>query len=187
MTRNETTTGGADPARPEEGGVRFADLPVADGAYLRKRLRPSRRTFLSSVLGAGAAVGLGSLFLVNRATDSAQAAYWQDWTSTNTGPCHPVTGYARNHTEQGIMCGPSPMCTSRSCCWKYRNGAGNRVGWHKNAPGSSGWYTHRPDDCFQGTYDSWHWKFSDGNTYRCSDGWTCNSSGCSKSICPWAV
>ena len=184
MTDTSATTTGATT------GVTFADLPVVDTGHLRKRLRPrpSRRTFMGSVLGAGAAVGLGSLFLVNRAADSAQAAYWQDWTSTNTGPCDPVTGYARGHTENGIMCGPSPMCTSRSCCWKYRNGAGNLVGWHKNAPGSTGFYTHRPDNCWSGTYDSWHWKFSDGNTYRCSDGWTCSASGaCSKSICPWAI
>lgn len=167
--------------------VTFAELPVADASHLRKRLRPkpSRRTFMGSVLGAGTAVGLGSLFLLNQAADTAQAAYWQDWTDTSTGPC---ATYAKDHTENGIQCGPSPMCTTRSCCWKYRNGAGNLVGWHKNAPGSTGYYMHRPDQCWNGTYDSWHWKFSDGYTYRCSDGWTCSSSGaCSKSICPWAL
>lgn len=179
-------------SRPEgaAASVSFADLPVADEQRLRRRLRPrpTRRRFVGTLLAGGAAVGLTSLALVNRAAESAQAAYFQDWTSTTTGPCHPTTGYARNHTENGIQCGPSPMCQSRSCCWKYRSGAGNVVGWHKNAPGSSGYYLHRPDECLQGTYDSWHWSFSDGNTYRCSDGWTCSASGsCSKSICPWVV
>ena len=175
---------------PEQRTISFDDLPEADPQRLRKRLRPrpSRRRFMGTVLAGGAAVGLTSLAMVNRAADSAQAAYWQDWTSTSTGPCDPVTGYARNHTENGIKCGPSPMCTTQSCCWKYRSGAGNLVGWHKSAPGSTGYYLHRPDACYQGTYDSWHWKFSDGKTYRCSDGWTCSASGsCSKSICPWAV
>lgn len=167
--------------------VSFADLPVSDPGHLRQRLRPrpSRRTFLGSVLGAGTAVGLGSLFLVNRAADTAQAAYWQDWTGTTTGPC---ATYALEHTENGIQCGVSQMCLSLACCWKYRNGAGNVVGWHKSAPGSAGYYVHRPDECWNGTYDSWHWKFSDGFTYRCSDGWTCSTSGsCFKSICPWVV
>lgn len=171
----------------EQTTVRFEDLPEADDARLRARLRPrpNRRTFMGSVLGAGATVGLASLFLVNKGVEKAQAAYWQDWTDTVNGPC---ATYARDHTEQGIQCGPSPMCTGLACCWKYRNGAGNLVGWHKNAPGSAGYYLHRPDDCWSGTYDSWHWKFSDGHTYRCSDGWTCSPSGsCSKSICPWVV
>ncbi|GGK58119.1 hypothetical protein [Ornithinimicrobium pekingense] len=172
---------------PAATPVRFADLPVADAGHLRRRLRPrpTRRTFLGSVLGAGTAVGLGSLFLLNRAAETARAAYWLDWTSTTTGPC---ASYARDHTENGIQCGVSQMCLTLSCCWKYRNGAGNVVGWHKNAPGSAGYYVHRPDECWNGTYDSWHWRFSDGRTYRCSDGWTCSPSGsCFKSICPWVV
>jgi hypothetical protein len=170
-----------------EGPIRFADLPAADEHRLRARLRPrpSRRTFVGSVLGGGAAIGLASLALVNRAADTARAAYWQDWTNTSTGPC---ATYARDHTERGIQCGPSPMCRNQRCCWKYRNGAGNIVGWHKHAPGSAGYYLHRPDDCWNSTYDSWHWRFSDGNTWRCSDGWTCSPGGsCSKSICPWVV
>ncbi|AXH97180.1 hypothetical protein [Ornithinimicrobium avium] len=174
---------------PTPAPVSFADLPVSDPGHLRKRLRPrptTRRAFVGWALGAGTAVGLGSLALVNRAADRAQAAaYWQDWTGTSTGPC---ADYARDHTETGIQCGVSQMCLTLSCCWKYRNGAGNRVGWHKSAPGAAGYYLHRPDDCWAGTYDSWHWKFSDGNTYRCSDGWTCSADGaCFKSICPWVV
>lgn len=167
--------------------IRFDDLPEADPARLRDRLRdrPSRRGFLTRVLGAGTVVGLGSLALVNRGTDRAEAAFFQDWTDTASGPC--IT-YARDHTENGIQCGPSAMCLSdQGCCWKYRSGAGNLVAWHKRGPGIGRYYTHRPDDCWQGVYDSWHWKFSDGRTWRCSDGWTCAGGSCVKTICPWAV
>ncbi|WP_143553977.1 twin-arginine translocation signal domain-containing protein [Serinicoccus sp. CUA-874] len=47
---------------------RFDDLPEADTGRLRDRLRerPSRRGFIARVLGAGTAVGVGSLALVNR-------------------------------------------------------------------------------------------------------------------------
>lgn len=169
-------------------GTRFEDLPESDVSRVRERLRPrpSRRGFLGGVLGLGAAVGLGSLALVNRAADTAQAVYWRDWTNTATGPC---ATYARDHTENGIQCGPSPMCTSLDCCWPYESGAGNRVGWHKLGPArNGGYFLHRPGECWTGTYDSWHWKFSDGYTYRCSDGFRCSASGsCSRTICPWAM
>lgn len=166
--------------------IRFDDLPEADTARLRERLRdrPDRRGFLGRVLGAGAVVGLGSLALVNRGTERAEAAYFQDWTDTANGPC---ATYARDHTERGIQCGPSPMCRDQACCWRYRSGAGNLVAWHKHAPGIGRYYLHRPDDCWAGGYDSWHWKFSDGNTWRCSDGWTCSGGSCVATICPWIV
>ncbi|WP_281964932.1 hypothetical protein [Serinicoccus marinus] len=169
--------------------MRFEDLPEADTGRLRDRLRerPSRRGFIARVLGAGTAVGVGSLALVNRGGTrvKAQAAYFLDYTDTSTGPC---ATYARDHTENGIQCGPSPMCTSQACCWRYRSGAGNVVAWHKNGPGIDRYYVHRPDDCWGGVYDSWNWKFSDGRTWRCSDGWTCSGSGsCMATICPWAI
>lgn len=169
--------------------LRFDDLPVVDQDRIRSRfrIRPTRRGLLKGAVYGGIGTALAALGAVNLGAGRAEAAYFQDWTNHTTGPCGPG-GYASGHTEAGLKCGPSAMCTDLACCWRYRNGAGNLVGWHKNAPGSTGYYTHRPDDCWQGTYDSWQWKFSDGNTYRCSDGWTCSASGaCSKSICPWAV
>ncbi|MCE0486117.1 hypothetical protein [Ornithinimicrobium sediminis] len=165
----------------------YDDLPAADTGHLQSRLRHpvSRRGVLRTAWLGGVGLAFGAFALVNRGVSSAGAAYFQDWTSTTTGPC---ATYAAGHTEEGIQCGPSAMCLDRQCCWRYHHGAGNRVGWHKEAPGRGGtYYLHRPDACYQSTYDSWHWKFSDGNTYRCSDGWTCSSAGCYRSICPWVV
>ncbi len=172
--------------------LRFEDLPEADPADLRARLVAtprSRRSFFASAFGVGVGVALGGFAMINTGTEKARASgYFNDWTNTSAGPCAPG-GYASGHTEAGIKCGPSTPCYDESCCWKYHDGAGNRVGWHKHAPGAGRTYfTHRPDDCYSGTYDSWHWRFSDGHTYRCSDGWVCQTSGgCYRSICPWAV
>ncbi|WP_114201792.1 hypothetical protein [Janibacter anophelis] len=172
--------------------IRFDDLPEADQGLLRSRLVAvprTRRGVLRTVLGAGSAVALGTFTLINNGAQRAAAAtYFNDWTSTSSGPCG-AGGYASGHTEAGATCGPSTPCYDRTCCWKYHNGAGNRVGWHTQGPGrGSRYYTHRPDACYAGTYDSWHWRFSDGRTYRCSDGWTCSTTGgCYRSICPWAV
>ncbi|WP_370891867.1 hypothetical protein [Janibacter sp. GXQ6167] len=170
--------------------TRFTDLPEVDPQHIRERMMParaSRRGLIRGVLGAGAVAALGGLSLVNSSSEKAYAAYFEDWTNTKTGPCAPG-GYASGHTERGWKCGPSTPCYNLSCCWRYRSGAGNRVGWHKQGPGLKGYFLHRPDACWAGKYDSWHWRFSDGKTYRCSDGWTCSSSGsCFRSICPWAV
>ncbi|MBA2695502.1 MAG: hypothetical protein ACR2FV_16595 [Ornithinimicrobium sp.] len=165
----------------------YDDLPTAPKEHLRARLQApaSRRGLLRGAVLGGIGLALGTFTLINRGAERASAAYFLDYTDTSSGPCD---SYASGHTENGIQCGPSTMCRDRSCCWRYHNGAGNRIGWHKLAPGrGSAYYLHRPDACYQSRYDSWHWKFSDGNTYRCSDGWTCSSAGCYKSICPWVV
>lgn len=172
---------------PHDAPVRFEDLPVVDPERIRSRFRPrpTRRGLLKGAFYGGAAAALGAFGLVNHAAGRAEAAYFQDYVDHTSGPCGPG-GYASNHTEQGLKCGPSAMCTDLSCCWRYRNGAGNLAGWHKSAPGRNGYFLFRPDACWTGTYDSWRWKFSDGVVYRCSDGWTCSPSGsCFKSICPW--
>lgn len=166
----------------------FADVPVADQRALRARLattpRP-RRAALRAAGGAGLAAAFGGLGLVNRLADKAHAAYFSDYTDETSGPCD---SYASGHTESGLKCGPSAMCTDYSCCWKYRDGAGNQVGWHRWAPSPGGYYLHRPDQCWAGSYDSWQWSFSDGHVYRCSDGYTCSDGGsCLRTICPWAV
>ncbi len=165
----------------------FEDLPTSPKQHLRARLQApaSRRGLLRGAVLGGIGVAFGTFTLINRGASIASAAYFQDYTDTSSGPCDT---YASGHTENGIQCGPSTMCRDRSCCWSYHHGAGNRVGWHKLAPGRNGtYYLHRPDACYQSRYDSWHWKFSDGNTYRCSDGFTCSSAGCYKTICPWVV
>lgn len=168
-------------------GLTFDDLPVVPGDRLRDRLQQpvSRRGVVRTAWALGVGAALGGLSLVNRTVAPAEAGYFSDWTSTTTGPC---ATYASNHTEDGIQCGPSAMCLDESCCWRYDSGAGNRAGWHREAPGrGTTYYLYRPDACYRGTYDSWHWKFSDGLTYRCSDGFTCGPAGCYKSICPWVV
>lgn len=167
--------------------VRFDDLPEADDKHLRARLQnsPSRRGLFRAAALGGVGVAFGAFALVNRSADQAEAAYWQDYLSTSTGPCE---SYAKDHTEQGLKCGPSAMCTDLSCCWRYKSTPSNVRGWHKQTPRSTGtYYLFRPDACWGGTYDSWRWKFSDGKTYRCSDGWTCNNGSCVRTICPWAV
>ncbi|MDO5503038.1 MAG: twin-arginine translocation signal domain-containing protein [Actinomycetia bacterium] len=179
MTGPEIT----EPAAP----LRFADLPVADRDAVQARLRPrpTRRGVLKGALVGGIGAALAAFGAINLGASRAEAAYFQDWTNHTTGPCAPG-GYASGHTEAGLKCGNSAMCLDLSCCWKYRHGTGNLVGWHKNGPGRSGYFLFRPDECWMGTYDSWRWKFSDGVVYRCSDGFTCSPSGsCFRSICPW--
>ncbi len=168
--------------------ITFADLPEADQGHLRRRLqqppRPRRAAFR---IAGGAVMGLafGGLGLVNRLAERAHAAYFDDYEDETSGPCD---DYASTHTEEGLKCGPSTVCNDYSCCWPFREGAGNEPGWHRHAPSTTGYYLHRPDQCWAGTYDAWQWKFSDGHVYRCSDGYTCDSSGtCYRSICPWAV
>jgi hypothetical protein len=167
--------------------MKFADIPIADARISRSRTRPpagSRRMVLRTGFTVATAAALGVLDAVNSAV--ARAAYFQDFTSTSTGPCHPTTGYARNHSENGIRCGPSVVCTG--CCWTAANTSTNRTGWHRVGDVSPVEYYHRPDDCWNGTYDSWRWRFSDGRTYRCSDGYRyTNSTGTVATICPWAV
>lgn len=122
----------------------FAELPEADQAQLRRRLageaRP-RRTLLRMAGGAAMGAAFGSLGLVNRLADRAQAAYFTDYTDEHSGPCD---SYASNHTEEGRKCGPSTPCNDYSCCWKYRDGAGNEVGWHQHAPNRSGYFRTAP-------------------------------------------
>ncbi|XVX21405.1 hypothetical protein ACQP1U_05895 [Actinomycetota bacterium] len=168
--------------------IRFDDLPEVDEGRVKALLqpRPSRRGVIRGLAVGGMSLALGGFAVLNSGVKRAEAAYFQDWTDVTSGPCGPGN-YASGHTEAGLKCGPSPMCTDQSCCWKYRSGADNMVGWHKQAPGrGSTYYLHRPDECWA-SYDSWRWRFSDGKTYRCSDGFTCNSSSCYRSICPWAV
>lgn len=164
----------------------YADIPVTDERIARARLRTpaaSRR----AILRAGVAVATGAAFsaleLVNSAV--AKAAYFQDWTNASTGPC--ASGnYASSHTENGLKCGPSLVCTA--CCWTGASSGSNRTGWHRTGEVSPVEYSQRPDQCWSGTYDSWRWRFSDGRTYRCSDGYRyTNSTGTVKTICPWSV
>lgn len=167
--------------------IRYDDLPTADDQHLRARLQaaPTRRGLLKTALMGGVGLAISTLGSLNLSASRAEAAYFRDYTNTKTGPC---ATYAKNHTERGLKCGPSAMCTDLSCCWRYRTGGGNLHGWHKQAPTGGGrYYLFRPDACWSGGYDSWHWKFSDGRTYRCSDGWTCTRGSCVRTICPWAV
>ena len=164
----------------------FDDLPEVDPQHIRARMMPSRRSLMRGAVGGAIAAALGGLSIVNGTSQRAYS-YFKDWTNASAGPCAPGN-YASGHTEAGAKCGPSTPCYDGSCCWRYRAGAGNRVGWHKEGPAMSGYFLHRPDACWAGTYDSWQWRFSDGKTYRCSDGWTVSPAGSSfRSICPWAV
>jgi hypothetical protein len=165
----------------------YSEIPVTDERLSRARIKApaaGRRT----VLRAGVAVLTGAAFGVLDAVNAtvAKAVYFQDYTNTGAGPCDPDTGYARRHTENGIKCGPSIVCTA--CCWTSNDSGSNRKGWHRTGEVRPVEYSQRPDQCWSGTYDSWRWRFSDGNTYRCSDGYRyTNSTGTQKTICPWSV
>ena len=167
--------------------ISYAEIPVTDERVSRSRIRPpaaSRRALLRTGVAVATGAAFGVLDAVNSAV--AKAAYFQDFTSTTTGPCHPTTGYARRHTEDGIKCGPSLVCTA--CCWTAASAGANRQGWHRTGAIRPVQYSQRPDQCWSGTYDSWRWKFSDGRTYRCSDGYRyTDSTGTVKTICPWSV
>ena len=167
--------------------LKFADIPITGERLSLKRISPpaaSRRLLLGTGFAVATAAAFGVLEAVNKGV--ARAAYFQDYTSTTTGPCNPTSGYARNHTENGIKCGPSLVCTA--CCWTGSSGGGNQTGWHRTGEVRPVEYFQRPDECYQGVYDSWRWRFSDGRTYRCSDGYRyTNSTGTVKTICPWAV
>ncbi len=166
--------------------LKFSDVPVSDQRHSLQRTRPprpGRRAILKGSLGAATAAAFGVLTTVNSTV--ARAGYFDDYTSTTAGPCNPTTGYARRHTENGLKCGPSQMCSA--CCWTTANSGANKQGWHRTGASGATEYSHRPDQCWAGTYDSWRWKFSDGNTYRCSDGYRFNSSGSTRTICPYSV
>jgi hypothetical protein len=164
----------------------FADIPVTDEGVTKARLRTpaaSRRAVLRTGVAMVTGAAFSTLEVVNSAV--AKAAYFQDWTSTTTGPCA-AGNYASNHTENGIKCGPSMVCTG--CCWTAANSGSNRTGWHRTGGARPLVFSQRPDQCWSGTYDSWRWQFSDGRTYRCSDGYRYTIlTGTVKTICPWAV
>ena len=157
--------------------VTFDSLPAVsrrDVQFLVKS-QLSRRTLISTmaVLAGTAFTTAGSFF---RAAP-ANAGYFDDWTSTNSGPCGPGQ-YASGHTENGIKCGPSYADPWYCGAW----------GWHDSGPRGSYYLAYRPDQCWGGVYDSWRWTFSDGNTYRCSDGYLYTPwGGAIPTICPWAV
>ena len=166
--------------------LKFDAVPIADERVLYERTKPespTRRRVLKSSLGVATAVAFGTLHTINASVAKA-ATYLQDWTSTTTGPCG-SGNYASQHTENGLRCGPSQMCSA--CCWSAANSGSNRRGWHRTGADGATEYSWRYDQCWSGTYDSWRWKFSDGNTWRCSDGYRFNSSGSTKTICPYIV
>jgi hypothetical protein len=168
--------------------IHFADVPVADASLARTRTqpRPTRRALIQGGFGLATAAALGTLQSVNATV--ARAAYFNDWTNTAAGPCAPEPAegnYAVNHSEDGLKCGPSLMCSA--CCWAAASSGVNKLGWHRNGQSGATEYWWRPDACWAGTYDSWRWKWSTNTVYRCSDGWRFNSSGTVKTICPYAV
>jgi hypothetical protein len=164
---------------------RFADLPQipeADALHRTRPPAPGRRVLLRTLAGAATAVAFGALETVNAAV--ARAAYFHEYKDTKAGPCGPH-GYAHLHTEHGLRCGPSQICPT--CCWSQPSTRFNRTGWHRAGAVGSTFYAQRPNQCWAGTYEAWRWKFSDGRTYRCSDGYRFTDAGATKTICPWSV
>lgn len=175
--------------------IAIAELPSFQGGRaVGLKLAPTRRSVLKGILGTGMLTGLSFVSLVGRATPAGAAPYYKEWTGTTTGPCTAGTGYARNHTEEGKRCGPSLPCSPQgSCCHtgsstvsgEAQHNTGNKQGWHRYGSITNGSYLQRPDECVTGGYDSWRWNFN-GTVYGCSDGWSCSSTSCTRTICPYA-
>lgn len=173
-------------------------IPVMSSARIRDASKPvGRREFIKRTTSGALGLGIAYLGLFKHAPGwaAADGNYFKEWTGTSAGPCDATSGYARNHTEDGVKCGPSTPCNNQACCSFTTTGTGERpanigntYGWHKydiNYTGTSYW--QRPDECYSGSpsnYDSWRWTYSDGKTYGCSDGHTCTTT-CFKSICPF--
>jgi hypothetical protein len=144
---------------------------------LRPRAPVSRRTFLSrAALTTCAAVSVQVLgiFPMSR---KALADGYDTLTNSTAGPCG-SGGYAVNH-NCSPGCGPSSVCGARTdgpCC--------SSGGWHYG----SGSYRLRPNACWGGVYDAWHWRCSTtGAMYRCHDGWTRSVHTQIKTICRHVV
>jgi hypothetical protein len=149
-----------------------------DPVVLRGDARLTRRRFIRKLAGTCLGVGVAYLFVIDKSLAGA-APYYKE-----LGSCNPPD-YSFN------KCGPSSTCHSLSCCHsggstvsgEAQHDTGNKYGWHKWGGGSV-WYGQRPNQCKSGGWDSWRWA-QNGVTYGCSDGYTCSSSGCYMSICPW--
>ena len=182
------------------------DIPsisAREAVKLTMRQPMTRRQFGRRAVQAGLATGVAYAALLSRTKPAAAGGnYFWEHTGTTTGPCHPTTGYARHHTEQGLKCGPSAVCYypyNQHCCSTgtssptptsstWYNTAQKR-GWHRYSQWDPvyKWYSQRPNDCYQSKYDSWRWKFSNNVVYGCSDGVVCNGTTyCYISICAWA-
>jgi hypothetical protein len=163
----------------------FTDVPEAAESDVLHRTRPplpGRRALIQGAAGAATSLAFGALNLVNAAV--AKAAYFQEYRDLHSGPCAPG-GYADRDADRGLRCGPSQICPS--CCWTLPSTRFNRTGWHRTGSAGGTQYTQRPNQCWAGTYDAWRWKFTDGRTYRCSDGYRFTDTGVTKTICPWSV
>jgi len=148
----------AIPAMPEH----WSQPDVSDSGV-------TRRGLLGNAVRVLTLLALSSL-LVFKPARQALADGYDEYTSTNTGPCG-TGGYAENHDCDPI-CGPSSVCGH--CCDTW---------WHK----SSSPYALRPNQCFAGFYDSWRWKCG-STTYRCHDGYYIPCSVCATAtICRKAL
>lgn len=159
-------------------------IPKSEGWDLRWSSGWTRTQFLKRAVGGAMALSVASLgFLPTRrsfATHAGQDPY-QIYQS--------CPSYAASH-DCVLGCGPSRVCVSGDCC--ITNPADHKVGWHKRE--GNVWKV-RANACVSGTgYDGWLWRFDStcgccrsGLTYRCHDGFKCNSSGgsCEPTICRW--
>lgn len=165
--------------------ISFGDIPAAPEASFARRTRPpapSRRSILRGAAGTATALAFGALNTVNAAV--AKASYFREYTALHAGPCAPG-GYADRDADRGLRCGPSQICPT--CCWTLPRTRFNRTGWHRAGAVGTTLYAQRPDQCWAGTYEAWRWKFTDGRTYRCSDGYRFTDRGATKTICSWSV
>ena len=167
--------------------ISFDDIPVApEAAFLSgpgRRCRAGARV-LRTVAGAATAVAFGALETVNAAV--AKAAYFQEYTQHPRRSVRARRIRATRTTRKGLKCGPSLdlpdlLLDAAEHPLQPRRLAPGR------APSAARYYTQRPNQCWAGTYEGWRWKFKDGHTYRCSDGYRFTSRGATKTICPWSV
>lgn len=156
------------------------DIPVAEAGVLR--FSWSRGEFLRRAFGGAVAMSLTSMGFLSvknaNATHAGDDPYQikQSCFTNIPGSCSPG-------------CGPSPVCST--CC--ITNTGEHKCGWHRRV---GAMYGVRHNQCKPGggVWDGWLWGVgsscgccSGGLTYRCHDGFKCNSSGnnCNPTICRW--
>jgi hypothetical protein len=148
-------------------------------------LRWTRGDFLRTAAATGMGMGLASLGIFPPARSALASHVGSDGYEIKPLPC---PSYASDH-NCSPGCGPSPV-VSGAC---QTDSSNHHYGWHRNT--GCVWKL-RKNACVSGTgWDGWRWKY-DGLcgcctsvTFRCHDGWHCNSScgNCTKSICKWTT
>jgi hypothetical protein len=148
----------------------------------------NRGQFVKASVGAAIGVGLASVGVLPPARRAFASHAGTAGYEIKPLPC---PSYAADH-NCSPGCGPSEV-DSRACVGSSSN---HYYGWHRAGCASAYGFDWklRPNGCVSGTgWDGWRWEYNalcgccTSVTYRCHDGYRCNSScaNCSRTICRW--